>query len=133
VVALRIVDPIRTQGLDHVALTVSDLERSVAFYRDVLGLESRYGELHVPMFMLSGGTGLALFPTEALPGDGGSGAAEIRVAHVAFRVSREQFDRARAELPEAGIEPRFEDHGNVHSLYFEDPDGHRLELATYEV
>ncbi len=126
-------DPIRTQGLDHVALTVSDLERSVAFYRDVIGLESRYGEMHVPMFMLAEGSGLALFPAEVLPGDGGSGDADIRVAHVAFRVDREQFDRARAELPEAGIEPRFEDHGNVHSLYITDPDGHKLELATYEV
>ena len=126
-------DPIRTQGLDHVALTVSDLERSVAFYRDVIGLESRYGEMHVPMFMLAEGSGLALFPAEVLPGDGGSGDADIRVAHVAFRVDREQFDRARAELPQAGIEPRFEDHGNVHSLYITDPDGHKLELATYEV
>ena len=126
-------DPIRTQGLDHVALTVSDLERSVAFYRDVIGLQSRYGEMHVPMFMLAEGSGLALFPAEVLPGDGGSGDADIRVAHVAFRVDREQFDRARVELPQAGIEPRFEDHGNVHSLYITDPDGHKLELATYEV
>ena len=125
--------PLRTQGLDHVALTVSDLERSTAFYRDVIGLESRYDELHVPMFMLAEGSGLALFPAEVLPGNGGSGEADIRVAHVAFRVDREEFDRARAELSEAGIEPRFEDHGNVHSLYFTDPDGHKLELATYEV
>ena len=126
-------EPLRTEGLDHVALTVSDLERSVRFYREVIGLESRYDELHVPMFMLAGGNGLALFPADFLPGDGGSGEPEIRVAHVAFRVSREEFDRARAELPSAGIEPRFEDHGNVHSLYFTDPDGHKLELATYEV
>jgi catechol 2,3-dioxygenase-like lactoylglutathione lyase family enzyme len=127
------VEPLRTEGLDHVAITVADLERSVEFYRDVLGLESRYDELHVPMFMLAGGSGLALFPPEALPGDGGSGAPDIRVAHVAFRVDREQFDRARDVLSAAGVETRFSDHGNVHSLYFDDPDGHKLELATYEV
>jgi catechol 2,3-dioxygenase-like lactoylglutathione lyase family enzyme len=128
------VEPLRTEGLDHVAITVSDLERSVAFYTDVLGLESRYGELHVPMFMLAGGSGLALFPAESFPGSGdAAGVHDVRVMHVAFRVDREQFDRATAQLPAAGVEPRFEDHGNVHSLYFEDPDGHKLELATYEV
>jgi catechol 2,3-dioxygenase-like lactoylglutathione lyase family enzyme len=127
------VEPIRTQGLDHVALTVSDLERSTAFYRDVLGLRGRHEELRVPMFMLAEGRGVALFPVEAMPGDGGSGEPDIRVAHVAFRVDREEFDRARRELSEAGVEARFSDHGNVHSLYFKDPDGHKLELATYEV
>jgi catechol 2,3-dioxygenase-like lactoylglutathione lyase family enzyme len=126
-------EPIRTEGLDHVAITVSDLGRSAAFYAAVLGLERKYEEGHVPTFMLAGGTGLALFPAGSHPGDGGEGRPDVRVMHVAFRVGRAQFDRARAELPAAGIEPRFEDHGNVHSLYFADPDGHQIELATYEV
>jgi catechol 2,3-dioxygenase-like lactoylglutathione lyase family enzyme len=125
-------DPIRTHGLDHVAITVTDLKRSRDFYAAVLGLESRYDELHEPVFMLAGETGLALFRVESHPGDG-EGRPPIRVLHVAFRVDREQFDRARAELPAAGIEPRFADHGSVHSLYFPDPDGHVVELATYEV
>ena len=87
----------------------------------------------MPTFMLAGKTALALFPADSFRGDGGEGIADVRVMHVAFRVSRAEFDRAREELPSAGIEPRFEDHGNVHSLYFPDPDGHQLELATYEV
>jgi catechol 2,3-dioxygenase-like lactoylglutathione lyase family enzyme len=127
------VEPLRTEGLDHVAITVSDLGSSVAFYRDVLGLESRHEGLRVPMFMLAGGSGVALFPAEEMPGDGGRGEADIRFAHVAFRVSRREFERARATLPQAGIEVRFEDHGNVHALYFRDPDGHKLELTTYEL
>ena len=130
--ALRLMKPVVTQGLDHVALTVSEMRRSHDFYARVLGLKRRYEEWHEPMFMLAGETGLALFSAESHPGDG-EGVPPIRVMHVAFRVDREQFDRARAELPEAGIEPRFEDHGSVHSLYFRDPDGHQLELATYEV
>jgi catechol 2,3-dioxygenase-like lactoylglutathione lyase family enzyme len=127
------VDPLRTEGLDHVALTVSDLERSMTFYTDILGLERKYEKGHVPMFMLAGDTALALFPAESHPGDGGAGKPDVRVMHVALRVDRTEFDRARSELPSAGVEPRFEDHGNVHSLYFPDPDGHQLELATYEV
>jgi catechol 2,3-dioxygenase-like lactoylglutathione lyase family enzyme len=126
-------EPLRTGGLDHVAITVSDLERSIAFYSEVLGLERKYEEWNVPMFMLAGSSGLALFPAESHPGEGGDGKAEIRIMHIAFRVDRPEFDRARAELPSAGVEPRFEDHGSVHSIYFQDPDGHELELATYEV
>jgi glyoxylase I family protein len=125
--------PLRTEGLDHVAITVADPERSVAFYSEVLGLERRYEEAHVPMFMLAGGTAVALFGAESHPGDGNEGKADIRVMHFAFRLDRAEFDRARSELPSVGIEPRFEDHGSVHSLYFRDPDGHQLELATYDV
>ncbi|MET0730805.1 MAG: VOC family protein [Solirubrobacterales bacterium] len=126
-------EPLRTEGLDHVAITVSDMRRSHDFYGGVLGLERRHEEWREPMFMLAGDTGLALFSAGSHPPGEGPAASEIRVMHVAFRVGREQFDRARAELPGAGIEPRFEDHGNVHSLYFPDPDGHVVELATYEV
>jgi catechol 2,3-dioxygenase-like lactoylglutathione lyase family enzyme len=126
-------EPLRTQGIDHVALTVSDLRRSHDFYSGLLGLERRYEEWHEPMFMLAGDTGLALFTAESYGGSGDGEPGPIRFMHVAFRVDREQFDRARAELPEAGVEPRFEDHGNVHSLYFRDPDGHQVELATYDV
>lgn len=127
-------EPLRTEGLDHVALTVTDLERSVDFYEKVLGLERRRKELGVPTFLLASGTAIALFPADSFRGSGDAvGTHDVRVMHVAFRVDRGQFDRARAELPEAGVEIRFEDHGNVHSLYFDDPDGHKLELATYEL
>lgn len=126
-------EPLRTQGLDHVAITVSDLRRSHDFYASVLGLESRREELREPVFMLGGDTGLALFTAESHGGSGDGEPGPIRVMHFAFRVDREQFDRARAELPDAGVEARFEDHGNVHSLYFPDPDGHIVELATYDV
>jgi catechol 2,3-dioxygenase-like lactoylglutathione lyase family enzyme len=126
-------EPLRTQGLDHVAITVSDLKRSHDFYASVLGLRSRREELSAPVFMLAGDSGLALFDAVSFGGPGDGEPGLIRVMHVAFRVDREQFDRARAELSEAGVEARYEDHGNVHSLYFPDPDGHVVELATYEV
>jgi catechol 2,3-dioxygenase-like lactoylglutathione lyase family enzyme len=128
----RPVEPVRTEGLDHVAITVADLERSHDFYANVLGLERVYEEWHEPVFMVAAGSGLALFSRESHPGSG-DGPPEIRVMHIAFRVSREQFDRARAELPEVGIDPRFVDHGASHSIYFPDPDGHEIELTTYDV
>jgi catechol 2,3-dioxygenase-like lactoylglutathione lyase family enzyme len=127
-----VVEPLRTNGLDHVAITVSDLERSHDFYANVLGLERAFEEWHEPVFMLADGSGLALFGVESRPGSG-DGQPEIRVMHIAFRVSREEFDRARAELPDAGVDPRFSDHGSAHSVYFHDPDGHQIELTTYDV
>jgi catechol 2,3-dioxygenase-like lactoylglutathione lyase family enzyme len=124
----------RTQGLDHVALSVSDLRRSSAFYADVLGLERAYDEWHEPVFMVAEGTGVALFSTESHESSGDPDARPpVRFLHVAFRVDREGFDAARAELSERGIETTFADHGAAHSIYFDDPDGHKVELTTYEV
>ena len=125
-------EPLRTEGVDHVAITVADLERSHDFYAGVLGLERAYEQWHEPVFMLKNGSGLALFSRESHPA-GADGEPEIRMLHIAFRVDREQFDRACAELPGQGIEFRFSDHGVCHSIYFPDPDGHEIELTTYEV
>jgi catechol 2,3-dioxygenase-like lactoylglutathione lyase family enzyme len=119
----------RTEGLDHVAIAVSDLDRAEGFYRDVLGLERVQPQWDPPRIMASEGSGMALFPE----GDDFSGETVPHILHIAFRVDRQAFDAARAELAERGIEASFSDHGAAHSVYFEDPDGHRLELTTYEV
>jgi catechol 2,3-dioxygenase-like lactoylglutathione lyase family enzyme len=129
----------RNQGVDHVAIAVADLERSSEFYEQVLGLERAYEQWHEPVFMLSDGgagvaSGVALFSKESHPASGPDDAEPaIRFLHLAFRTDREGFDAARADLAEREIDVSFSDHGACHSIYFEDPDGHRLELTTYEV
>jgi catechol 2,3-dioxygenase-like lactoylglutathione lyase family enzyme len=120
------------QGLDHVAIGVEDVERSRRFYADVLGFERAHEEWNVPVVMAANGTGVAIFDKKLHPGDG-DGQRAVRILHIAFRVDRDGFERARAELSEQGLEPRFSDHGIAHSIYFTDPDGHQLELTTYEV
>ena len=77
-----------------------------------------------------GGSGVALFPAE----DEYGGASPAHILHIALRVDRRNFEAAtdRARLS-AGSSIRFSDHGIAHSIYFEDPDGYRLELTTYEM
>ena len=53
--------------------------------------------------------------------------------HFAFRLDSANFERAQVELSERQIPFRFEDHTMAHSMYLADPDGHRVELTTYEL
>lgn len=120
------------QGLDHVAIAVQDVERSRRFYAEALGLERVHSEWDVPVVMAANGTGVAIFDKGLHPGDG-EGQPPVRILHIAFRVDRDGFERAREGLAAQGLDPRFSDHGIAHSIYFTDPDGHQLELTTYEV
>jgi len=121
-------------GLDHVALSVRDVERSAAWYMDVLGLERAYEEEFgdVPAFVGTGDTWLALFPVGASEPQPQPGGDTLSMLHVAFRASRADFDQARLDLRKRRIPFEFEDHEVSHSIYFRDPDGHELEITTYE-
>ncbi len=123
------------QGLDHVAIAVSDVERARGFYEQVLGLERTHTEWDVPVMMSAAGTGIALFGKELHPSSVPDDAEPpaIRVLHVAFRVDRHGFEDAREALSQAGVATHFSDHGISHSLYLRDPDGHQIELTTYDV
>jgi len=121
----------RTQGLDHVALVVADMRRSIAWYADVLGMERRYagvwdGGGH-PVVLCNGDACVALFE----PVEGDLVEADGVNRHFAIRLDRSGFDAARAELAEPGIEAELWDHTICHSLY--DPDGHQVELTTYDL
>ena len=53
--------------------------------------------------------------------------------HLAFRADRKSFLAAQEELKHHGITFEFQDHEISHSIYFRDPDGHELEITTYEL
>ena len=53
--------------------------------------------------------------------------------HFAIRLDRAGFDAVRAALRERGIAAELWDHTICHSLYVRDPDGHQVELTTYDV
>jgi catechol-2,3-dioxygenase len=121
------------ERLDHVSLNVRDRAASIAWYRDVLGLEQRNepGRNDWPVFMGAFGSCVALFQAEAESPERRHESTGLR--HVAFMVGKLDLGRAQAHFREQGVEFRFEDHGNAHSLYLPDPDGNVVELTSYEV
>lgn len=123
------------QHIDHIALTVRDVEKSTNWYCEVLGLTHRYPGLWdgVPAMLFIGETGLALFPARTDNPHDPPGSDTIAMMHFAFRASRENFEAAQAQLELLNIPFEFQDHDISHSIYFFDPDGHQLELTTYEV
>jgi len=121
------------EGIDHVALSVRDVERAAQWYRDVLGFERLFDGMWdgVPVFIGKGTTALALFPVREKSTS--STLADIRMLHLAMRANRKNFLVAQEELKRRGIEFEFRDHEISHSIYFRDPDGHVLEITTYEL
>lgn len=121
--------------IDHIALLVRDVERSVRWYQEVLGLERLYREVwgSFPAVVGKGGTSLALFPVASPNPQPPPGRDTICMRHVAFRVNHDNFLAAQEALEHRGIPFSYQDHQLAHSIYFEDPDGHQLEITTYEL
>jgi catechol 2,3-dioxygenase-like lactoylglutathione lyase family enzyme len=120
--------PFQVEGLDHVALGVSDQGAEESWFTDVLGLRrefaSEWGD--TPVALMAGGSGLALFRS-------GDDEPDAGLRHIAFRVDRANFEAAQDDLRARGIPFELADHDVAHSIYFEDPAGLRLELTTYEL
>lgn len=123
------------EGIDHLAMGVRDVERSATWYIEVLGFERLHEGMWngVPTFIGKGNTGIALFPVNPDAKSTASTRREIRMLHLAFRANRENFLAAQQELKRRGIKFEFQDHEIAHSIYFHDPDGHQLEITTYEL
>ncbi len=123
------------QGIDHVAIAVRDVQCSIAWYRDVLGLERRHQEVwgNNPAVVGIGTTSIALFPVEGAQPMPSPGRDTLALRHIAFRADRTNFESARRELNKRGISFQAEHHGISESIYFLDPDGHEIEITTYQL
>ena len=83
--------------------------------------------------MLSGKSGIALFPARVNDPAIDPGSKNVRIDHFAFHVSKENFERAKLRYEEMGLEFTIQDHHYFDSIYTTDPDGHTVELTTIKV
>ncbi|MFC7430928.1 MULTISPECIES: VOC family protein [unclassified Agrococcus] len=123
----------RLTGVDHIAITVRDLDASVAFYERLLGTppvgEIEDGALRRRLFALPNGTNLGLTQHE-LPAPGDFTPYAPGLDHLGLAVDgREELERWAQHLTSMGVE-----HGGLVeapygiALSFTDPDGTALEL-----
>ena len=117
--------------LDHITITVSDPKRSIAFYRDILGMTIEHEWPGEVTALKAGETFLAVSWREK--GNAQSTQPPIAIHHFAFRIDKENFERAQTWLPKNGIDIEMEDNGVNQSIYLRDPDNHLVELAYYEM
>ena len=128
----------KIEGVLETALYVDDMARSVSFFRDVLGLEPMLETERLTAFDAGRQTVLLVFlrgaSTEDMASERGvvAGHDGSGPLHMAFAVSAESYDEWERHLRASGVKIRSEmswPRGG-RSLYFEDPDGHVLEVAT---
>ncbi|TBR38000.1 glutathione transferase [Marinomonas agarivorans] len=107
------------KGLNHITLTVSDLDKSMAFYCQLLGFTGKvmwrtgaYLSLHDIWLCLS------------------VGVPDIRqdYSHIAFSIDREDFSNFALKLESLSVKQWQQNSSEGSSLYFLDPDGHKLEV-----
>jgi len=115
---------IQATGIDHLVLHVSDVPRARKFYTDVLGMVV-YRENDRQVFLHAGQQGVALFRKQ---GDGPLKTGND-LNHLALNVASGGYEALKADLEKHGVVVTGRP-GEDHCIYFQDPDGHRLQLMV---
>jgi catechol-2,3-dioxygenase len=122
--------------LNHAVLYVRDVDRSVAFYCDVLGFGPIEGMAGIPgaAFLRAPGStndhDLGLFQIGDDAGDSQAGRSTVGLYHLAWEVDTlEDLEQLASTLAAAGALVGASDHSTTKSLYGKDPDGLEFEIA----
>jgi uncharacterized glyoxalase superfamily protein PhnB len=121
--------------INIINLGVADLNRSITFYRDGLGLPTTFKNGEGIAFFQLKGTWLALYPSEALAEDAGLPPQRARFGGITLAQnvhSKEEVDKVIAQAVAAGaqmLKPAADTCWGGYSGYFSDPDGHPWEVA----
>ena len=117
---------VEIKGVFEIAIRVRDLEKSEAFYCEVLGLQSGLREEDRRWHFLWAGDRGGMVVLQEDRGD-------WPLQHFAFSVPPDELDKAIANLRERGVtvsDPVTHDWMPARSAYFVDPDGNQLEFCA---
>lgn len=134
---------IKIVALDHIVLNVGDIDRSLKFYTEVLGLkgervdEFRAGKVAFPSVRINQETIIDLFPRKDGAAKLNSDKVENNLNHFCLVVGAEDFSGIVQYLAEnqvvvrQGPVSRWGAQGRATSVYFLDPDGNEVEIRCY--
>jgi catechol-2,3-dioxygenase len=122
------------QRLNHAVLYVRDVDRSAAFYRDVLGFRVTVEIPGRAVFLQAEGStndhDLGLFAVGAAAGPSAAGRTTVGLYHLAWEVDTlAELARIRGALADAGALAGASDHATTKALYAKDPDGIEFEVS----
>lgn len=130
-------------ALDHIVLNVNDIDRSLAFYTEVLGLkgeritEFRAGQVGFPSVRVNDTTIIDLFPAKSNLPTGEGAKREGNLNHFCMVVDAANFAgivdylAAQQVSIREGPVSRWGARGRATSVYFLDPDGNEIEIRSY--
>jgi catechol 2,3-dioxygenase-like lactoylglutathione lyase family enzyme len=131
---------VKITELDHIVLRVRDVERSLRFYTDVLGLQServaqwQAGEVRFPSLRLNADTIIDLFASDQEPL---GREAPRNQDHFCMVIEATDMEALKSRFQEIGVDiqagpgKRWGSHGDGISLYIYDPDDNVVELRHY--
>ncbi|MDW7662757.1 MAG: VOC family protein [Bacillota bacterium] len=109
-------------GVNHITFAVSDLEKSLEFYVNLLDLRL-VGKWNHGAYLLAGNQWIALNVDGSIIEE-----SKSDYTHVAFNVLSTDFHKLKDKLEDAGVKSFRLNSSEGESFYFLDPDGHKLEL-----
>jgi len=109
-------------SVNHITIGVSDLDNAFKFYTDILGMKP-IAAWNKGAYLLAGSTWICLALEESRHQK-----KSIGRSHIAFSVDDKDFEHLASRITESGAGTWRENVSEGKSLYFLDPDGHRLEI-----